>query len=238
MGYTRDEAPDLWKDLDAAIAAGWAPGLGDDDRLCARDSRLCVVLRAQIKNPQNNEFVETLVHLADAFRDLLFGIVHDVKMERVFGNREWRQEVMGEPFSVLNHVSVRSLAAGPGESGKRVATRGLEKFGNADLVALSVPADLEKEVAFMLRDFAEHITQGDLIGADEAIDYDIGRIRLVSIPPLTEGGNEACALVDDVEGDDRTSPDPKKGAPRIYASLRAKRESIEGKRAGGGMGAQ
>jgi hypothetical protein len=237
MGYTREEAPELWKDLERAIADGLARWFVEEDRTIVRESKLCVVIRAEIVNPRNNEFVETLVHLADAFRDLLQGVIHDVHMEKVFGYGEWKEHMMAEPFSVLNHVVVRILPEGPGESGKRVVTRGLRKFGNPDLCAFSVPEGLELELQNVLRDFAEHVTQGELLGADEQIEYTAGRIRTVAHPPLAPGENELIAIVDD-DDPPVEKPDAKKGAPRIYDSLLKQRIALEGKRAEGGRGAQ
>jgi len=237
MGYTKEEAHDLWRDLATAEKAGQARWFTDEDRTIVAESKLCVVVKATIKNPQNNEFVETLVHLADAFRDLLQGVVQDVHMEKVFGHAEWREHMMTEPFSVLNHVTVRVLPSGDGESGRRVVTRGLKKFGSPDLAVLSVPEGLELEVQNVLRDFAEHMTQGELLSPDELIEYPAGRIRVIAHPPLAKGENDLLALVDENEAEGATF-DAKKGAPKVFQGLEKMRTDLEGKRAEGGKGAQ
>lgn len=202
MGYLREEAPELFEDVARAIAANEAQGFEEHDRAIAAEARLCVVLRAEITNPPNNEFVETLVHLADAFRDLLDGVVWDVHMGKVFGHGEWRERVMEEPFSVLNHVSIAS-------DGGALRTRGLKKFGSPELEVAAVPADVATEVANMLRDFAEHIVQGELVEPDEVIEYTHGRVRLA---PSRAGVLE---IVDD-EG-------PGPGMPKVFEALRATR---------------
>lgn len=234
MGYQKDEAPALFDELEAALP-DQAKGFEEQDRMIVRDARLAVVLRAQIKAPDNNDFVETLVHLADTFRELLLGIVWDVRMEKIWGHEEWRQRVMEEPFSVLNHVAVRVLPPAEGDAGRRrVRTIGLRKFGSPDLFVGSVPPDLTDDVAGLLRDIAEHLSQGDLLGADEVIDYGIGKIRLVAAPPLEPGDSELLALADDVpEG---AAPDAKAGIPKVLESMKKEREEFEGKRAGGGKG--
>src|SRR5206468_3005892 len=79
-------------------------------------------------------------------------------------------------------VRVRRPAAGGGPV--RVRTRGLRKFGSADLVVESVPIELAEDAVGLLRDIAEHLSQGELLGPDESIDYGLGKIRLVSVPPL------------------------------------------------------
>jgi hypothetical protein len=220
MGYLREEAPELFEGLARAIAEGGARGFDAHDDAIVADAKLCVVLRAEIVNPPNNEFVETLVHLADAFRDLLDGIVWDVHMGKVFGHAEWRERVMEEPFSVLNHVAVAN-------EGGAVRTRGLAKFGSPDLEVLAVPADVADEVGNMLRDFAEHIIQGELVEADEVIDYTHGRVRLV------RGGAGALRIAD--EDDD--APGGARGMPKVFEALRAARRAAEGPRAEGGRGA-
>ncbi|HVY60935.1 MAG TPA: hypothetical protein VHF22_04745, partial [Planctomycetota bacterium] len=208
------------------------------DRLIARDAKVCVVLRAQVKQPENNDFVETLVHLADAFRELMLGIVWDVRMEKVWGHREWRDRVMGEPFSVLNHVAVRVLPAEGGLKTHRLRTRGLRKFGSPDLVVGSVPPDMVDDVTGLLRDIAENLTGGELLGPDETIDYGIGKLRLVASPPLDAGEGELLALADEpAEGSDAV-PDAKAGIPELMAAMKKDRQEMEGKRAGGGQGAQ
>lgn len=230
MGYGRDERPELFAALAAAIASDAAgAGFDDHDAQIAREAKLCVELRAEITNPENNEFVETLVHLADAFRDLLHGIVWDVHMEKVFGHDEWRERVMEEPFSVLNHVSVRREPA-PGGATVACRTRGLKKFGSPDLEVLAMPADLADEVANLLRDFAEHIAQGEMVGPDETIDYTHGKVRLVRGP-----SDDVLRLVDEDAPD---SDDGGRGMPKMFEALRAARRAVEGKRAEGGRGAE
>jgi hypothetical protein len=226
MGYLREEAADLFAGLEAAIAAGEGPGLEDHDRAIAREAKLCVVIRAEIENPENNEYVETLVHLADAFGDLLHGIVWDVYQGKVFGRVEWRERVMEEPASALNHVSI---ATAPGGEGRVfVRTRGLRKFGSPDLEAAEVPEDLVQDVGGVLRDFAEHLFQGELLAPDEVIEYTHGRIQVVE----TQAG-ELFRLADE--------DDPQRGAaglPKVFEALRAARRAAEGQRASGGRGAQ
>lgn len=237
MGYSREEAPKLWEDLDAALRADQGMGVEDEDKLIVRDSKVCVVLRAQIKQPENNDFVETLVHLADAFRDLLLGVVWDVRMEKVWGHREWRDQMMGEPFSVLNHVTVRTLPKPEGGALQRVRTLGLRKFGSPDLLVEAVPPDVTDEVAGLMRDVAEHLTQGELLGPDETIDYGIGKIRMVAVPAILPDEGGLLALADEDETK-TVAPDAKLGMPKIIAELRKDREGVEGKRAEGGKGAQ
>ncbi len=217
MGYGKDEAPALFDDVAAAVPAQ-ARGFEEEDRLILRDARLCVTLRARIAAPENNDYIETLVHLADAFRDLLHGVVWDVRMERIWGHAEWRERVMEEPFSVLQHATVRTLkGAAPGDP-VRVRTVGLRKFGSPDLIVLGVPADLVDDVQGLLRDVAEHLSQGDLLGPDETIDYGVGKIRLVAAPPLAPGESAVLALADEVaEG---ATPDAGAGIPRILDGIR------------------
>lgn len=227
MGYERAEKPELFSELEAALPEQ-ARGFEEQDRLIARDAKLCVVLHAQIKSPENNDFVETLVHLADAFRDLLLGVVWDVRMGKVFGHVEWRERVMEEPFSVLNHVAVRAR-------GGRIRTHGLRKFGSPDLVVDDVPADMVEDVSGLLRDIAEHLTQGELLGENETIDYGLGKIRLVAAPAAAAGEDELLALVDDDESAEKL--DAGRGLGKLIAAMKADREGQEGRRAGGGKGA-
>jgi hypothetical protein len=237
MGYQRAESPVLFEELEEAIAADQAKAFEDQDRMIARDAKLCVVLRAQIKSPENNDFVETLVHLADAFREILIGIVHDVRMEKVWGHKEWQERVMEEPFSVLNHVTVRSLPKKEGEMALRLRTYGLRKFGSGDLIVEHVAPDMKDDVRGLLMDIAEHLAQGELLGADETIDYGVGKIRLVGVPPIEPEEPELLALADEDESKPDAAPDPKLGIPILIAAMRTEREKAEGKRAGGGKGA-
>ena len=87
-------------------------------------------------------------------------------------------------------------------------------------------------------DVAEHLSQGELLGADETIDYGIGKIRLVGVPPLEPDEGELLALADEEEAQPDLAPDPKKGIPKLIAAMRVEREKSEGKRAGGGKGAE
>ena len=230
MGYLKAEAPDLFADLATALKKGEGSGFEDADRRIVEDAKLVVVLRAQMDNPDNNEYVETLVHLADAFRDLLHGVVWDVQMGRVWGFSEWREKVMEEPISVLSHLSI---AVTPGTAGlaggSAVRTRGLAKFGSLDLEVCLVPADAIEDVGAMLRDFAEHVTQGEVLADGDVIDYTHGRVRLVP------GGREGILRIVDDESDEENG---EKGAPKLVEGLRAARRDVEGRRAGGGHGAQ
>jgi hypothetical protein len=227
MGYTREEAPDLFSDGERA-ARECGPGLDDHDRAIAREARLCVVLRAQIRNPESNAYIETLVHLADAFRDLLHGVVWDVRMGRVFGHEEWRDRVMGEAFSVLNHVSVEVAR---GEAGAAVRTRGLRKFGSPDLEVRAVPAGVEDDVGSMLRDFAEHISQGEIVAPGDRIDYTHGSVCLVA------AGTKEDPLLRVADADDEAA-EGAHGAPKLFEALAKARRDAEGKRAGGGRPAE
>ncbi len=229
MGYTREEAPDLFADAERAAAPGsgaTSPEFGEHDRAIVREAKLCVVLRAQLRNPESNAYIETLLHLADAFRELLHGAVWDVRMGRLFGHEEWRERVMGEPFSVLNHVAIVAERAegGPGAPETTLVTRGLRKFGSPDLEVRAVPPGLEAEVEGLLRDFAEHISQGDLLFAGDEIDYTHGKIRAV------EAG-ERLRLAD---FDDAFPGAGARGMPKVFEALAAARRALEGRRAGGG----
>jgi hypothetical protein len=222
MGYQRDEAPQLFDEVRSPeLLARAGRGLEDQDRAVLADAALCAVVRAEIANPENNDYVETLVHVADALADLLQGVVHDVRMGVVWGRREWKERVMEEPFSVLNHVAVEGLAAGASEGAVR--TRGLRKFGSPDLEVLRVPRDVEAEISGLLRDVAEHLAQGEVLGDDERIDYGIGRIRLVAVPPPAGSGpdaNDLFRLVDETD----ESADGAAGMPALVESLRAERK--------------
>ena len=232
MGYTKQEAPQLWSELDRALGEQ-ACGFEDQDRSILQASTLCVVLRATIANPESNDYIETLVHLADAFRELLQGVVWDVRMERIFGFEEWRERVMEEPFSVLNHVSLRKT---PGAGGTvHVATRGLLKFGAPDLEIFGVPAEQVNDVSAALLDVAEHVAQGELIEPGESVEYAGAKIRFVPAPPGPEPPpNPVLRLIDEGAAD----PTGEGGAPKLLARLREGRESVEGRRAGGGRPAE
>ena len=220
MGYSRAEKPEVFAELEAALPAQ-AHGFEDHDRTIAREAKICAELRAEIENPENNEFVETLVHLADALRDLLHGVVWDVRMGKVFGHEEWRACVMEEPFSVLNHVTIAA-------EGGAARTRGLVKFGSPELEILSVPADVADDVANVLLDFAEHISQGDLVEEGVVIDYTHARLRFAAGP-----SPDVLRIADDADEKDGAA-----GAPKLYEGLRAARRATEGRRAGGGRGAE
>jgi hypothetical protein len=223
MGYLKQEAPKLWEELAEAYPAE-APGFDDDDHLMVKNANLCVVVRATIANPDDNAYVETLCHLADAFREMQRGVVWDVHMRKIWGHEEWRQ-VMDAPMSPLSHVQVQQTGEG---AERTLRTSGLKKFGNADLEVQGGPEHLGREVEGFLLDASFHIMRGDLVDEGETITYHEANLRTVAIPQ-PEGAHPVLRFVDD-PGPDVTEVDPAAGMARGLKALQAAREEIEGKR--------
>ncbi len=207
MGYLREEAPDLFDSVERAVAEGQGRGLEDHDRAVLAGPRLCVVLRATIASPENNDYVETMVHVTDAIASLLDGVVWDVPMRVVWGQTEWRQRVMEEPFTVLNHVDVQRASG-------TLRTHGLRKFGSPDLEVVDVPAELSAVVEGLLRDIAENLAQGEVLGAGETLEYGGGRLRVVA---ATRGDDRVVRLVDE---DAPEEGEQAHGIPKLIAILR------------------
>ncbi|RME73946.1 MAG: hypothetical protein D6776_06130 [Planctomycetota bacterium] len=224
MGYHREEAPTLWEELAAAYPAE-APGFDDDDHLIVRNANLCVVIRAQLVNPEDNMYLETLCHLADAFRDLQRGVVWDVRMGRIWGEREWA-DVMQAPLSPLSHVQVERSGEGPE---RILRTRGLVKFGSPELEVKGGPAHLEREIEGMLLDAAHAAMRGDIFEPDEAIEVHGARLRAVAVEHDEQGAVRRLRLVDD-PGPEAEHVDPERGMQQGFKALQAAREAIEGKR--------
>ncbi len=223
MGYHREEAPALWEELAQAYPEQ-AERFDDDDHLIVRNARLCVVIRATIANPSDNSYVETLCHLADAFRDLQRGVVWDVRMGRLWGGEPWAQ-LMQAPMSPLSHVRIVRL----GEGEERILrTQGLQKFGNPDLEVKGGPAHLEREIEGLLYDASYHIMRGDVLGPDETITYEQARLRTVALA-RPEGAHPVLRFVDD-PGPEIDVVDPEAGMREGFRALQRAREKVEGKR--------
>ncbi|GIW71010.1 MAG: hypothetical protein KatS3mg102_0552 [Planctomycetota bacterium] len=231
MGYLPAEAPALWEELEDALAAGQGSRFDETDALIARNAASCVVIRATLTNPENNRFIETLVHLADAFRDLMRGVVWDVYMRKIWGHQEWR-EVMEAPLSPLSHVRIaRAEDARAGEHGGprwRLRTHGLRKFGNADLEVSGVPQDLLGGIEALLLDAADAILRGDVLDAGETVEYEGARLRTVLLP-TPQGEHPVLRLVDEPE-EELVEVSPDAGMPKGLAAVRAARQRLEGER--------
>lgn len=235
MGYLREEAPQLWEEA-AAVLGEQGAMLDERERLTVRESPLCIVIRAQIANPENNDFVETLIHLADAFRDLCFGVVWDVHMRRMWTADEW-SGVLQAMMSPLSHVRVlRSPEGGGAEDAGgtlTLRTSGLIKFGSADLELDRVPQDLASEASAFLLDAAEELMHGDLLEPDEVLTYRDVRMRTVAARERTDAANEVLRLADAPADPEAELPetDGSEGAPALLGAIRKARVEVEGERA-------
>ncbi|MFC1705517.1 hypothetical protein ACFL59_01690 [Planctomycetota bacterium] len=232
MGYLREEAPQLWEEAEAALA-DQATLFDESDRLTVLKGSLCVVLRAQIKNPETNQFVETLVHLADAFQDLQHGVVWDVYMQKLWGRGEWPQ-VLEEIMSPLSHVRVIA-EQDEEESWATLRTSGLVKFGSPDLELCRVPRRLVDETTFFLLDVTEHLMRGDILLSDDVVTYRDAKFRVMTTSP--RGESEIFRIVDAPESEETPleDTDGAEGAPQLLEAIRKARISLEGERARDGL---
>ncbi|MHC4830823.1 MAG: hypothetical protein ACYTFT_10815 [Planctomycetota bacterium] len=233
MGYLREEAPAMWEEAEAVIAE---TRLSPEDETTVRKSPLCIVIRAQIENPEDNRYIETLVHLAGTFRDLMHGVVWDVYMGKIWPTMEW-PFAMEALLSPQVHVNV-SVDEDPEEAFATLTTRGLIKFGSVDLEVCRVPLELTDDTRDFLLDASEHLILGDLLEPGEVITYRDTQILTVATPTI-EGKNEILRLVDAPASEDDPIPDTdgSEGAPRLVEAIKLARIQIEGERARGGIAA-
>ena len=240
-GYSRAERPDLWDQV-AAAERSTPTVLEEDDLALLANAKVCVVVEVELTNPESNAYIETLVHLVDAFRELQQGVVWDVHMGKIWGHNDWEQ-VMEAPMSPLSHIGVVELAQAPGTL---FATRGLCKFASIDLELVATPDEDgdAHDLKAMLLDASEHLMHGDLLEVGETLTYESTRLAVVEAP----GRDNVLRLVDapeseEVQADGETGvphgetgvphgetgvPHGETGVPRLLAMLRARRKDLEG----------
>jgi hypothetical protein len=130
----------------------------------ARAMRDCIVLRGELDDPRDLDYLRDLVGTITALFDLGAVAVVDPQMLSMFDAGEWRRRFFAsEAFMARNHVAILANddARSPGRHW--IHTRGMRKFARPDISIRNVPAEHMSHAGELADRFVDFEALGGLV---------------------------------------------------------------------------
>ena len=158
--------------------AGWETGYVWET-LCARQPQLadavrrspaCLLLRGEITDPPNLNYLRDAVGLLTFLLDHGGVAIHDVQVLNFFSPQEWRARIFDPAAAVPRHHAVILTSDEPARPGLTwFHTRGLRKFGRPDLSLHHVGPRHRDAVIDLFNRFIEFQAFGGIVPAGQEI---------------------------------------------------------------------
>lgn len=136
---TKSEAEDLFQYPEDVIPRN-SRGLDEADMNTVKDARMIVRLRFLQRVDKTALWLHFVALIVDVFRSMTRGVVQDVVSHTLWGEREWKKNVIGTRGVRLDfHVNCEAVEE---SRGLWIHTHGMQKFGLPELELEDVPEEL------------------------------------------------------------------------------------------------
>ncbi|MDQ1237972.1 MAG: hypothetical protein QG577_156 [Thermodesulfobacteriota bacterium] len=153
---TRSEAEDLFEYPEDMLPRN-SRGLSDADVDTVKDARMIVRLRFLQRVDNTALWLHFVALVAEVFRSMTHGVVQDVVSHTLWGEREWKKNLIGTTGVRLDsHVNCEAVEE---SDGLWIHTHGMQKFGLPELELEQVPGELAVQAPKLMLMIARTLLQ-------------------------------------------------------------------------------